>query len=373
MKQPILLVVFFLVLADYCKAQPVPPPTPPTPRPRPVIPTLKATFQADRDFYLRVDGYDYGKLAKDNRKEIALKEGPRKVVFEEADSTGERVERIFQVTAKMIRRGDTVYTVTFKTDIEDILQFYTGNTTKAKPSPQVQPLNETDQKEKAVAKQLLEQMVRFAAGTAPAAAPGVAEVQVGPLNFGKYEVTQKQWEDVMGPGANKSAQKACPNCPVENVSWNEVSLFVEKLNKVSPQKFRLPTEAEWVFVAEQITAKEYGVTTRTGELEAKQKRLFERTAWYNKKAPQSVGKMGDAMGIHDLFGNVAEWCADAHTAVPTNGAASSSRRSTSAERKAIKGGSYEDSPEALDFMRRDSELSSARRKTVGFRLVTDAR
>ena len=72
------------------------------------------------------------------------------------------------------------------------------------------------------------------------------EVTLHNYRIGKYEVTQELWETVMGD--NPSVFKG-KSRPVENVSWNDVSLFIKKLNKVTGRHYRLPTEAEWEFAA----------------------------------------------------------------------------------------------------------------------------
>lgn len=75
------------------------------------------------------------------------------------------------------------------------------------------------------------------------------EVTLHNYRIGKYEVTQELWETVMGD--NPSVFKG-KSRPVENVSWNDVSLFIKKLNKVTGRHYRLPTEAEWEFAAIMI-------------------------------------------------------------------------------------------------------------------------
>lgn len=71
----------------------------------------------------------------------------------------------------------------------------------------------------------------------------VHDVTLSDFYIGKYEVTQAQWQLVMGD--NPSHYKGCDNCPVERVSWDEVQVFITKLNLLTGKKYRLPTEAEW--------------------------------------------------------------------------------------------------------------------------------
>jgi formylglycine-generating enzyme required for sulfatase activity len=75
----------------------------------------------------------------------------------------------------------------------------------------------------------------------------VHTVKLDGFYMGKYEVTQRQWESIMG--SNPSYFKDCPDCPVEQVSWEDVQEFLKKLNSKTGSKYRLPTEAEWEYAA----------------------------------------------------------------------------------------------------------------------------
>jgi hypothetical protein len=132
----------------------------------------------------------------------------------------------------------------------------------------------------------------------------VHDVKVSGFWIARYEVTQRQWEWVMG---NRPSQAGdCLDCPVENVSWEEAQAFVRKLNGLTGGTFRLPSEAEWEFAA------------RGGNL-AKGLRYSgddapEPVAWYvgnSSKWPNRVGKKKpNELGLHDMTGNVEEWCED---------------------------------------------------------------
>ncbi|MBC7651579.1 MAG: SUMF1/EgtB/PvdO family nonheme iron enzyme, partial [Deinococcales bacterium] len=74
------------------------------------------------------------------------------------------------------------------------------------------------------------------------------KVTVNDFYMCKYEVTQKTWASLMDDD-NPSSFKDCPTCPVEMVTWNNVQLFIERLNKFSGKKYRLPYEVEWEFAA----------------------------------------------------------------------------------------------------------------------------
>lgn len=168
------------------------------------------------------------------------------------------------------------------------------------------------EKETAVLNALLANMVPIKGGSftmgnnkAPAADEAEHAVTISPVLFGKYEVTQQQWESLMG--YNPSVHKGCPTCPVENVSWAEATLFIKKLNALSNKKFRLPTEAEWEYTARMGGKEEI---EKAGGTEA----YIKKTAWYygnaEKKTHPVGSKQSTSSGIYDLLGNVSEWCAD---------------------------------------------------------------
>lgn len=120
-----------------------------------------------------------------------------------------------------------------------------------------------------------------------------------PFQLGKYEITQRQWEAVMGynPSRHKGA-----DFPVEQVSWQEVIEFIARLNSQSDGYiYRLPTEAEWEYAARAGTTDD-GLG------------LLKKMAWYagnSENDTHPVGqKMSNTWGIHDIHGNVWEWVQD---------------------------------------------------------------
>jgi formylglycine-generating enzyme required for sulfatase activity len=119
------------------------------------------------------------------------------------------------------------------------------------------------------------------------------------FEMSKYEVTQAQWLTVMG---NNPSDFKGADLPVENVSWDEVQIFLEKLNaRKGGYTYRLPTEAEWEYACRGGSNGDYA-----GNL--------DNLAWYagdsGFKVHSTGRKQPNAWGLYDMHGNVSEWCQD---------------------------------------------------------------
>src|SRR5262245_779148 len=121
------------------------------------------------------------------------------------------------------------------------------------------------------------------------------DVTVHDFFIGKYQITQPQWQAVMGK--NPSHFKGDPALPVENISWNEAKEFCEKLARMTGKAYRLPGEAEWEYACRAGTTREYA-----GDLDA--------MAWYDQNSSNKTHPVGqkqtNAFGLYDMHGNVWE-------------------------------------------------------------------
>jgi serine/threonine-protein kinase len=133
-----------------------------------------------------------------------------------------------------------------------------------------------------------------------------------PFYLGKYEVTQEEWEVVMGTGNNPGRFKG-PKNPVEDVSWDDCQVFLRKLMErekekgaVSRGEYRLPTEAQWEYACRSGSTGGYCF----GDNELG----LDDYGWYEKNSGRKAHPVGqkkpNAWGLHDVHGNVCEWCAD---------------------------------------------------------------
>ncbi len=181
------------------------------------------------------------------------------------------------------------------------------------------------------------------------------QVTVGNFKIGKYEVTQADWKEVMG--SNPAFFKGCDECPVENVSWSDIRVFISKANVLRGAQYRLPRETEWEFAARG--GKESRGYTFAGNNRA------GNVAWNHNNAEQTqrVGrKRANELGIHDMSGNVWEWCLDTFQPYP------SCKGKTSSDR-VVRGGGWRNYEDACRVSNRNQEKPEKREYSIGFRLV----
>jgi formylglycine-generating enzyme required for sulfatase activity/tetratricopeptide (TPR) repeat protein len=153
--------------------------------------------------------------------------------------------------------------------------------------------------------------------------------------LGKYPVTQDQWEVVMGSNPSKFIG---PDLPVEQVSWEDCQEFISRLNAMAKGTYRLPTEAEWEYACRAGSAGKYCF----GDNEAH----LEEYAWFRTNSgsqTQPVGKKKpNAWGLHDMHGNVWEWCLDWYGDYPAAAVTDPTGAATGSDRVPRGGGWYDE-------------------------------
>ena len=189
--------------------------------------------------------------------------------------------------------------------------------------------------------------------------------------LGKYEVTQKEWRDIMG--SNPSQFSTCgDNCPVEQVSWDDIQIYLQKLNTKSGRQYRLPTETEWEYACRggKVEAEEpprsmslgWGSAVKVAASGAEKycgSNDIDSVAWYDSNSygtTHLVGqKQANSYGLYDMSGNVWEWMSDCWEG--------------DCSRRALRGGSWSYRPGNVRSAERGRNEVADRDSNFGFRLA----
>ena len=205
----------------------------------------------------------------------------------------------------------------------------------------------------------------------PAGSFMMGDQQFGPVHqvtiskdyyLGKEPVTQSLWASLMGdnPSNLRGADK-----PVEQVSWDDCQKFISRLNSLEKEyEFRLPTEAEWEYACRAGSVDKFCFGDSVSQL--------GDYAWYNANSEsqtQPVGKKKpNAWGLHDMHGNVWEWCQDwygdysAEAVTDPQGISAGSLRVN-------RGGSWRYDPDFMRSALRNSNPPGFRCRCIGFRIL----
>lgn len=188
-----------------------------------------------------------------------------------------------------------------------------------------------------------------------------------PFYIGETEVTQKQWEDVMG---NNPSKIKAYNKPVDRVSWDDAQEFIRRLNeKDGGSYFRLPSEAEWEYAARAGSDDDYSF--------GNDEKSLAQYAWFGnlgyKGSSHEVGlKQPNDWGLYDVHGNVWEWVQDWYDgAYYGKSPEKNPSGPETGKYRVYRGGSWVGKAVNLRSSVRFSALPTTRTHDIGFRLVRD--
>ena len=181
-----------------------------------------------------------------------------------------------------------------------------------------------------------------------------------PFYMGKHEVTQEQWESVMGknPSFTKGAK-----LPVTDISWEDCQEFIKKLNASTKGGYRLPYEGEWEYACRAGTSTAYSFGDSLTKSDA------NIDDFGGSKAVGSYKP--NAFGLYDMHGNVFEWCEDWKADYPA-GAVTDPKGPATGERRVLRGGSFYFSDSEARSSYRYDDTPSDRDSIFGFRLAKTA-
>ena len=189
----------------------------------------------------------------------------------------------------------------------------------------------------------------------------VHSVTLSGYYIGKTEVTQALWKAVMG--INPSRFKG-DYLPVENVSWDDCQEFIRKLNSMTGQNFRLPTEAEWEFACRG------GNNSRGYKYSGSN--YIDNVAWYDGNSGGETHpvatKSSNELGIYDMSGNVWEWCSDRYAGY-SSGAQTNPKGPYDGSYRVVRGGSCDYYARCCRSSHRGNGNPARRDRDHGLRLV----
>ena len=192
----------------------------------------------------------------------------------------------------------------------------------------------------------------------------VREVRVRSVFMAVHEVTQAQWQAVMG--YNPSTYKD-PRRPVENITWLETQSFLEELNRLEgTNKYRLPSEAEWEYAARAGSEGVYFFGNDVSQL--------RRYAWFDSRDRIGTSPVGNrqpnSWGLHDMYGNVWEWVQDCwhddYTNAPPDGRVWGGG---DCSQRVLRGGGWANQADYLGSTVRGSYEAKFEDSSNGFRVV----
>jgi formylglycine-generating enzyme required for sulfatase activity len=189
------------------------------------------------------------------------------------------------------------------------------------------------------------------------------QVQISrPFYMGVYEVTQKEYEAVMG---DNPSQFPGDNHPVECVSWERANEFCRRLSQKDGRVYRLPTEAEWEYACRA------GTTTPFSDLPRAERQVVRRACFAETAA---VGTMGlpNAFGLYDVHGNVWEWCADWYGEY-VSGVQKDPTGPREGKDRVMRGGWHGDGRNKVGSAERANILPGFALDDIGFRVVMETK
>ena len=188
----------------------------------------------------------------------------------------------------------------------------------------------------------------------------ITEIYLDSYYIGAFEVTQKQWNIIMR-GENIADEN--DNLPITYVSWNEATLFCDKLSQLTGKNYKLPTEEQWEYAARG------GIKNSNRKYSGSDE--IDKVSWYSSNSNKEIHPVGlkhpNELGIYDMSGNVYEWCLDTYMSYTYKN--DSVKHHGVGNNKVLRGGCWSDYASSCRVTHRFYDVSSSKSSKIGFRVV----
>jgi len=206
----------------------------------------------------------------------------------------------------------------------------------------------------------------------PSAAPQ-HPVTVRAFVIGQYPVTVGEWKACVAAGGCSFTPRmanAADRTPVHNISWDDAQQYLLWVSRLTGEKYRLPTEAEWEYAARAHTSTRYWWGDTVGTMLAN---CSDCGGNQDARTPLPVGSFKpNSFGLHDIHGGVAQWVADCwfpnYQGAPAD---ASARDQKNCQKRVLRGGSFRSDRESITASARGNYDSSVRYIAHGFRVARD--
>jgi formylglycine-generating enzyme required for sulfatase activity len=198
------------------------------------------------------------------------------------------------------------------------------------------------------------------------------EVEISKAFYiGKFEVTQAEYKAVMDKNPSRFQGD---KLPVETVSWVEAKEFCDKLSKKENKQYTLPTEAEWEYACRAGTKTPfcYGKSVSTDDINYNGNKVYGdgKKGEFRKKTTPVGSFAPNKWGLHDMHGNVWEWCEDFYDEnYYKNSPKKDPKGADKGEWRVLRGGSWDSPPEECRSAYRSGREPDSKENVIGFRVV----